>query len=656
MLQTSLHDYLQTTEDTISSGRIDEALNNCQYILSHFPESLEAQRLLGEVYLAQGDLENARQTFDWILTNDPENVIVYCDRALISERQSDIDTALDCYQQAYELSRGNSQIRQKFNQLSEKVGQQGFIFSRAGLARLYMRGDLLPQAIQEWEGVLSANPDRLDARTGLLEAYWREGQYDRVEQVGTELLRDIPACLKALLLLAHVTYAQNTPKAQALLKQVETLDPEMVMAQELFSDLIASHPDDPFLALIKKASIAFPETVNAQISSSNSANTPDNTSTFSDSFMRWSSLDNIIEPQEDYQTTQETSPFASWSNNGTSDFDAWNNLEQNDHHSVAETTSPASSKEDNYQPSPDTTPFSIRNSGTDSATGTPAQTDNQQEGTQTDVPLLIEPDSWHNIEPDTESNEMLQNENSTNAISSASLWENTPDKAEAQEDLEMPAWLSMLTQSEHHPLEEPPPQFTETTLPEVEQASPTVQTSIQQEAKPQSDISSAAEENFSPSAPVPASISDEEESAFFFGPEWLKSLGATTIDNPTSAELLSPTLSTEAKSEQNSIPVSQSEPTNMSTSEELTNAAQEEDAMVPPPSFSTEQSEVSPFFLTPLGNELQPTQEDWLNQSSEATQTAQPAEPDSAASWQDQFSQTPPPIEQHVVTTLEDLE
>ncbi len=158
MAQTTLRDYLQTTEDAISSGRISNALANCQHILTHFPEALEAQRLLGEVYLAQGQLEEAQQTFDWVLTNDPENVIAYCSRALISEKMSDYDTALDCYQQAYELSRGNSQIRQEFNQLSEKVGQQGFIFSRAGLARLYMRGDLLPQAIQEWETVLTISP------------------------------------------------------------------------------------------------------------------------------------------------------------------------------------------------------------------------------------------------------------------------------------------------------------------------------------------------------------------------------------------------------------------------------------------------------------------------------------------------------------------
>lgn len=252
MAQTTLRDRIQSIEDAISAGRIDGAMADCQELLAHYPDALEIQRLLGEVYLAQGRLEEAQQTFDWILVNDPENVIAYCDRALICEHQSDIDTALDCYQQAYELSRGNSQIRREFNHLSAKAGQQEFMLSRAGLARLYMRGDLLTQAIQEWEAVLAAAPDRLDARLGLIETYWREGVYDQVEQTASRILEDIPNCEKALLLLAHVTSAFNMQRARELLQRAELLDPELVMAQELFADLSASQPHDPFLAIMRR--------------------------------------------------------------------------------------------------------------------------------------------------------------------------------------------------------------------------------------------------------------------------------------------------------------------------------------------------------------------------------------------------------------------
>ncbi|WP_069801295.1 tetratricopeptide repeat protein [Thermogemmatispora onikobensis] len=260
MLKTmsTLREYLQYTEDALSAGRIEEALEHCQYVLSHFPHSLEAHRLLGEIYLAQNRLAEAQQTFDWVLTNDPENVLAYCNRALTSERLGDVETALDCYQQAYELSRGNSQIRQEFNKLSARSGQPGFMLSRAGLARLYMRGDLLFQAIQEWEAVLAATPDRLDARTGLLEACWRDGDFERAEQIATSLLEEIPGCLKALLLLAHMTFPHNPARARELLQRAEALDPEMTMARELFSDLLTASSNDPFLTLVRKDAVLMP--------------------------------------------------------------------------------------------------------------------------------------------------------------------------------------------------------------------------------------------------------------------------------------------------------------------------------------------------------------------------------------------------------------
>ncbi|MFL5703515.1 MAG: tetratricopeptide repeat protein, partial [Ktedonobacteraceae bacterium] len=330
MAQTTLREYLQITEDAINSGRVNEAFANCQYILTHFPELLEGRRLLGEIYLKQGHLDEAQQTFDWVLTNDPENVVSYCSRALISEQLKDYDTALDCYQQAYELSRGISHIRQEFNQLSEKVGQHGFIFSRAGLARLYMRGDLLPQAIQEWESVLAATPDRLDARTGLLETFWREGLYDRVEQLAKQILNEVPHCLKALVLLAHATFAQNALQSKELIEQAKALDPDLVIAQELFSDFMVSHPKDPFLTLLKQSPTvlseekqAEPTPVKTVQSVPVAANGTAATSTFSDPLVRWSSLDNIIEPQQEYQTMQEASSFGSWTSNSSSELNSW---------------------------------------------------------------------------------------------------------------------------------------------------------------------------------------------------------------------------------------------------------------------------------------------------------------------------------------------
>ncbi len=516
---TTLREYLQITEDAINSDRVNEAFANCQYVLTHFPELLEGRRLLGEIYLKQGRLEEAQQTFDWVLTYDPENVVAYCSRALISEQLKDYDTALDCYQQAYELSRGISHIRQEFNQLSEKVGQPGFIFSRAGLARLYMRGDLLPQAIQEWESVLAATPDRLDARTGLLETYWREGLYDRVEQLAKQILNEVPHCLKALVLLAHVTFAQNALQAQELIQQAKALDPDLVIAQELFSDFIVSHPKDPFLKLLKQAPTTLPVEKQAEpepakpanlLPAATNGNSIVEASTFSDPLVRWSSLDNIIEPQQEYQTVQDTLPFGGWTSNTASELSSWGPYDQSadalGQHKIQTET------EHIEQPSP----------ASNEAPAIPEQPGSEQEAPWYHMDIFEErgAENWNNVQPSAES-------------TSESSWE------EKNQDTDIPAppaWLDMLTKGERR---QPSGKLTTKAAPiqsSEAEALPTSSKALEQppaESVPAEQAPSNEAKDSTPAATAQSIQDDEDENeGFFFGPEWLKSLGATALDSP----------------------------------------------------------------------------------------------------------------------------
>jgi tetratricopeptide (TPR) repeat protein len=527
MVQTTLRDYLQNTEDAISSGRIEDAMVNCQHVLSYFPEALEAQRLLGEIYLAQGHLEEAQHTFDWILANDPENVIAYCDRALICERQDDIDTALDCYQQAYELSRGNSQIRQEFNQLSAKAGQQEFMFSRAGLARLYMRGDLLTQAIQEWEAVLGASPERLDARIGLLEAYWREGIYDQVEQLATRILEEAPTCLKALVLLAHVTSASNMQRAEELIQRAEAFDPELVMAQELFSDLIASQPNDPFLNLIKKEPIfisdasadekqAFkgqtainaPVEINGSHSSADSSNhTPD-----WNNLESWRELDAIRAPQAEHQPLEEAAITNSWPDKTTiQNTNSWTTTDQINHdHSKPELEAWQGSQEidDDFDPA------------------------------------LLEQQPWFQADQPATPTPGSENVSSyLNNIGSIDSWTSEGQPADVPTP---PAWLDMLTKGDRQLSGSIPAQSIQPPILE-EPITPVFS------AQPQVESISSPQKSYEKDFSIHSSPSQkEEEASFFFAtedddldrewPEWLKSLGAETIESEPESEV-APTVS-----------------------------------------------------------------------------------------------------------------
>ena len=524
MAQTTLREYLQKTEDAISAGSIDEAMARCQNLLIYFPDALETQRLLGEVYLAQGHLAEAQRIFDWILTNDPENVIVYCDRALMSERMSDIETALDCYQQAYELSRANPQIRQEFNRLSASLGQSDFMFSRAGLARLYMRGDLLIQAIQEWEAVLANTPGRLDARTGLLETFWREGLYDQVEQLATQILDEIPGCVKALLLLAHVTSAHNNQKAQTLVREAEALDPGLSIAQTLFSDLIANYPNDPFLALLKKEPITLPDVgtghmtpiVPSPVASTVEANgslSPISVSSHSgwSNMESWSELDARTASQHGSQVVQESSASATWSGNNIQNADQWATM----------------------------------NAAAPDQTQTGSWQEPQEFAGDFD-PAILEQQPWYQAEQDqyAVSPEAAGTWDNLETIkysepATTDAWKSNAQEAELPTP---PAWLDMLTRSDDTHAGEDIPLSSASFSNRQEQAENTFITHPQLEPE-----AHASQIPWEQAYAAPAEQLDEQ--AFFFSedkdddlgwPEWLKSLGAATLEESQSEEATPP--------------------------------------------------------------------------------------------------------------------
>lgn len=479
MAQITLRDYVQETEDAISAGRLDNALARCQQLLARFPDFLEAQRLIGEVYLAQGKMEEARQAFDWVLTNDPENALAYCDRALISERVSDFDTALDCYQQAYELSRGNSQIRSEFNRLSSRVGQQGFIFSRAGLARLYMRGDLLAQAMQEWEIVLASTSERLDARLGLLETYWRDGLYDRTEQLARQILNEVPGCLKARLLLAYVVSTRDMEQAAAMLQQARAWDPDLLMAQELFTEGAAS---EQFIRLVKQAPITFEADQSSAYQAALSTPPPPQGGNVTD-LPTWSGFESWGE-LETTNNTQEQK--------GNAELPVWSTA------NILGTNSP--------QP-----PQEMPAASSAAAEPPVSASEAWKELNQLSNAGISGTNTW-GAEAETRQDDSF----------SSAAWM-SPSSEDATTP---PAWLNMLTQQERQQLSSSIPLVPSPEEREVPSSRSPEAPAPAEQKRPQKKT---ARQNA-----APASVSDEEEE-LRFGPEWLRSLGAATYNDQEEA-------------------------------------------------------------------------------------------------------------------------
>lgn len=536
MAHITFRDYLQSIEDALTAEQVDKALSRCQYVQAQFPDALEVQRLLGETYLKQGMMQEAQQAFDWVLTNDPENVVVYCDRALISERMADYETALDCYQQAYELSRGNRSIRQQFNILSANTGQQGFMLSRAGLARLYMRGDLLSQAEQEWQMVLSVTPERLDARTGLLETYWREGFDERVEQLAYQILHDIPECLKALLLLAHVTAPRDMQQARELIQHAEALDPDLLMARELFGDAIAAQPGHPFWKLVNKAPVVLKPALPEEQEEQRGQEEPVLASVMREQVLIPDSLSSL--------SSRESSPDSPNNWNGLTDWQELQGWQGADALTdTPEQSSPSSS-------SHDINDIYASLMGREEKTFETFASESIEDRPTMEVPLhqSKSEQSEDMLSLDAMHAEWMKAEYEQDAASSTypeqgDIWASSmPLQNKSQDAISSPpSWLSMLTQDEQHMQWEQP--LDSSASPTLLSSPETQISHIDQlnalQGADERESSRAREMNRNESADAwrselqsslnQASMSDEEDESFF-GPAWLKSLGAASID------------------------------------------------------------------------------------------------------------------------------
>ncbi|HET9978864.1 MAG TPA: DUF6584 family protein, partial [Ktedonobacterales bacterium] len=257
MERTTLTERLRRVEAEIAAGRPEQALAACQELQTAYPRALRVQRTLGQIYLALRKPREALATLDRALAGDPEDVRACCARALVHQMHGDDSAALAWYRRACDLRPDDQALRATYRDLARRLGEPPYRPSRAGLARLYLRGDLLPHAIREWEQLVAESPDRLDAQVGLAETLWIAGHADAAEDRCRRILANAPFCVKAMLILMALAISDgDMDTARAHLERTLQLDPDMTIAQICFSDALAS--GDPVLTALLRPGAAEP--------------------------------------------------------------------------------------------------------------------------------------------------------------------------------------------------------------------------------------------------------------------------------------------------------------------------------------------------------------------------------------------------------------
>ncbi len=245
MATISLQDAYAQARTFLEANQIEQAIGLIQHILEYHPDNLEAQRLLGEAYLAQRDLPAAVATFEQVLQADPENIPAHVGLGMAYEWQGRLDKAITEFEQALEIRPDMPELRAQLVRLyTEAWGSEhaALRLSRSGLARLYARGQMLPQAILEFRNVVAEHPSRLDAWVGLIETLWRDGQLDEAAAVCQQVLKQHPQLLKANLILGAILLNNGDPHGIEYWRIAQRLDPYQTVARMLFDPLPSGIP------------------------------------------------------------------------------------------------------------------------------------------------------------------------------------------------------------------------------------------------------------------------------------------------------------------------------------------------------------------------------------------------------------------------------
>ncbi|MBM3187335.1 MAG: tetratricopeptide repeat protein [Chloroflexi bacterium] len=238
MVDLTLTGQYERAMSLVRASEHTEALAVCRRILETYPRHIGSYGVLGQVCLQMGEHEVAANLFRRVLSADPENILAYASLGAIYEERGLLHEAVWQLERAFELSPANAELRRALVQLyrATHLREAGRVrMTRGGLARAYLQGWLYPKAIGELRSVLRDEPQRPDLWVALAEALWRDGQHEGASLACQALLRDLPNCLKANLILGQLWLnTDRDGEGRRLLQVAQALDPENRMAQSLF--------------------------------------------------------------------------------------------------------------------------------------------------------------------------------------------------------------------------------------------------------------------------------------------------------------------------------------------------------------------------------------------------------------------------------------
>jgi tetratricopeptide (TPR) repeat protein len=238
MGEMSLSAAYELMRHAVREGEQVKVASIARHVLQYFPHNIKAKLYLGEALVAAGLHSEARTIFLSVCESDPENFVALVGLSAIAEQTDQLSDAIYYLERAIEMRPDMSDIRTRLASMYQRTAKddQYLQMTRVGLGRLFVRGRMFEQAIDEFQKLRAIHPDRLDIIVALAESLWRNGDEHAAHDVCLQAVEHAPQLLKANFIIGRYQTHRDETQSAHYWQQAQLYDPMLETAKELFGD------------------------------------------------------------------------------------------------------------------------------------------------------------------------------------------------------------------------------------------------------------------------------------------------------------------------------------------------------------------------------------------------------------------------------------
>jgi tetratricopeptide (TPR) repeat protein len=212
MVKITLRSYIREIENLIDQNQTEEAIAHCKHLLKLFPKYIDAYRMLGKAYLESQRYKEASDVLSRVLSVLPDDFIAHIGMSLVREDEGNLDGAIWHMERAFDVQPSNQAISDELRRLfgrRDGIEPPKIRLTKGALVRMYLRGELFPQAIAEAQSALLEDPKRVDIQVALLRAYHQAQFIVEAINLAQDVISDLPNNYDANFVLSDLL---NTPE------------------------------------------------------------------------------------------------------------------------------------------------------------------------------------------------------------------------------------------------------------------------------------------------------------------------------------------------------------------------------------------------------------------------------------------------------------